>query len=175
MVIPLSGEDQADEEREGEDEYFYPHNLVLALLAPLLRPPSDTEGRGSDADIACRNSAARDESTEAGEAAYAAQHHVGFADSSARGEKDGNSGSSDEGVGLDGVVLDDDSPFIGLFTELGLLERVCDADWVCFKPIAGRGSGSGRLAATHVDGVDGQLPGEDGPLPSPLSSMLMHP
>lgn len=31
-----------------------------------------------------------------------------------------------------GVVLDDASPFVGLFRELGL-ERVCDADWVRFE------------------------------------------
>lgn len=49
-----------------------------------------------------------------------------------------------------GLVLDDESPLVGLVQELGF-ERVCDAEWLAFVPeCAGGGEGvqgGGRLAS----------------------------
>ncbi|CAM9095403.1 unnamed protein product, partial [Hapterophycus canaliculatus] len=143
---------QADAAREGDDDgdYFSPHNLVLALLAPLLTQSSGMECSAADANIARKTSAALGGSQGGGEAVHAEQHHLSPAGSAVASEKTDHisSSSSGGGVGLDGLVLDDDSPFVGLFRELELLERVCDADWVRFEPFAG--SGSGRAAATLV-------------------------
>ncbi|CAN0026924.1 unnamed protein product [Scytosiphon promiscuus] len=171
---------RANGEREGNSDNFSTHNLVLALLTPLLSQSAGTEG--VDPNVSDRNPSPLGESGGDGDATPAAQHNLGPAGPPARSEKIGSSDSSsgggggEVGAGLDGVVLDDDSPFARLFRELDLLERVCDADWMRFEPAAaGNGSGSGKAAGVLVDGVDGQLPSEGGPLPSPLVSILLHP
>lgn len=61
-----------------------------------------------------------------------------------------------------GIVLDDDSPFVGLFRELGL-ERVCDSDWLRFEPVALCGEPS-------VAGF-----GRSGASLTPLSALALHP
>lgn len=173
-----SSGNQGGKERESEDDYFSPQNLVLAVLAPLLTRPSGTDGGAGDAHVAHGNFSALGDSEGGREAVRPTQLGPSPEGTSARSEKAGDSSTSSnsEGFGLDGLVLDDDSPFVGLFRELELLERVCDADWLRFEPAcSGSGSGSGRAATLPVDRVDSKLPGEGGPLPSSLASMVMCP
>lgn len=69
------------------------------------------------------------------------------------------------------VVLDDASPLVS--QELGLLERVCDADWVRFEPVAN--CSNGREPGMLVDGEnsEGKVGGE--PLVVPLAALVMYP
>lgn len=80
--------------------------------------------------------------------------------------------------GLAAVVVDDDSPFVGLFQELYLLERVCDADWVRFEHVAHRtSSGSGSRAPAAVVDRDDESTGVGGggSLELPLAALVMQP
>lgn len=59
-------------------------------------------------------------------------------------------------------MLDDDSPFVAMFRELGL-ERVCDADWLRFVPatscsvlVAAAGGNAGR-GGVGEGGAGGQV------------------
>ena len=104
-----------------------------------------------------------------------AEYQSGFAGSSAR------SGGGVKGC-LAAVVIDDDSPFVGLFQELGLLERVCDADWVRFSSSSssssGSGSGSSGSGAPPIlgDGCEAnRLGGAAGTLQLPVAALVMQP
>eukprot|EP00903_Cladosiphon_okamuranus_P017066 g15728.t1 len=108
--LPSLGSAGRGEKGEG----FSPQNLVLAVLASLLVQPSDSE-----LQAVCGNSS-RDSSVEGGgmRATRAWLH-----------QPDKSGWSAPRRAGLPAVVIDDESPFVDLFEELGLLERVCDADW----------------------------------------------
>ena len=97
-----------------------------------------------------------------------AEYQSGFAGSSAR------SGGGVKG-GLAAVVIDDDSPFVGLFQELGLLERVCDADWVRFSSSSSSSSGSGAPPILGDGCEANRLGGAAGTLQLPVAALVMQP
>lgn len=156
---PLQSEERGE---DGED--FSPQSLVLALLASLLAQPSDAELP----IVRDNNSSSRDRlEVEGGEAR----------ESTTQRQPDVLDLSAKRRAGLAAVVIDDESPFVGLFQELGLLERVCDADWVRFEHAVHRTSiGGGRAAAVMVDrdertGVVSQA----GPIELPMAALVMQP
>lgn len=147
-----------EKRREEEEEGFSPQNLVLAILGSVLAQPSDAEL--PTAHNATNDSLGRE---GAGAGASTTRHQPDLLDLSAQRRP-----------GLTAVVVDDESPFVGLFQELGLLERVCDADWVRFEPVACHtGSGRGSGAPAVVLDRDGSLGGEHRELP--LAAMVMQP
>lgn len=146
-------------ERGGEGEGFSPQDLVLALLASLLVQPADAE-----LPMLRDNSSSRDSlGVEGGGARVStAQYPPDVLDLSARRR-----------AGLAAVVVDDESPHVGLFQELGLLERVCDADWVRFEHVSRRTSnGSGSRAPAVMVGCCDE---STGPIEVPLAALVMQP
>eukprot|EP00752_Nemacystus_decipiens_P001428 g1408.t1 len=149
-------------ERGEEREGLSPQNLVLALLASLLVQPADPELKAVG-DTSGRNSLGAE-----GERARVstAQHQPDVLDVSAQRR-----------AGPAAVVIDDESPFVGLFEELGLLERVCDADWVRFEIFDHRGgNGSSSRAPAAMDDRDESTGvGAGGPIELPLALLMMQP
>lgn len=155
---------QSVDRREGE-EGFSQKNLVLALLASLLVQQSDAElpidrdHRGNSLDpLGVGGGGAQASTTQ--------QYQPDTTDSSARRR-----------AGLTAVVLDDKSPFVGLFQELGLLERVCDADWVRFERVDDRTSSGGgsRAPEVAVDRYENTWLGDGESLELPLAALVMQP
>lgn len=104
------------------DEDNFP--LVAALVRALLRPPT------AELPNAALSAAEVAETPEGGSLAGA----TGFGVSGAVASQSREHCAVGDGR-LPGIVIDDDSPFVELFRDLGL-QRVCDADWVRFEPIA---------------------------------------
>lgn len=75
--------------------------------------------------------------------------------------------------GLSAVVIDDASPLATIFQELGLLERVSDADWVRFEPVAN--CSIGREPGMLADGEGSEARGGNGTVVVPLAALVMHP
>ncbi|CAM9728086.1 unnamed protein product [Ectocarpus sp. 13 AM-2016] len=141
----------------GEEEgQFSPRNMVLALLGSLLARSPGTDCAANDTttaptdDEATRSFSDVTSSTE--------EQQVGLSGSSLAHGRGAGGGVS---VGLEAVVVDDDSPFVGLFGELELFERVCDADWVRFEPLASCTSGASGVPAVVA--------------PVPLSALVLNP
>ena len=149
-------------ERRSEGEGFSPQILVLALLASLLVQPAEIESP-IIRDMSSRGTLAVD---GGGARVGTAQYRPGVLDLEARRRAD-----------LAAVVVDDESPFVGLFQELGLLERVCDADWVRFEHDAHRNSNgsSGRASAAMVDRDESIGVVGGGNIELPLAALVMQP
>lgn len=96
--------------------------LVAALVEALLGPPT--------AELPTAELSIAEGAETIGRGASAGVAGVGLPSVVAQGRND----CAVKGR-LPGIVLDDDSPFVGLFRDLGL-ERVCDADWIRFEPAA---------------------------------------
>lgn len=129
----------------GEDDL----SLVAALVEALLGPPT------AQLPTAERSAAEMVETIGRGESAEV----TGIGLPSVAAQTRNDCAVADR---LPGIVLDEDSPFVGLFRDLGL-ERVCDADWVRFEPAAVCG-------APSVAGFGGS-----GESPAPLSALALHP
>lgn len=130
--------------------------------------PSDAE---SPVAPGIANIGSKDDSAAFGGAGTAtdlgmAENQLGLLGSSAQRDSSGR-------VGLAAVVIDDESPLVHVFQELGLLERVCDADWVRFEPVAN--CGSGRSPPMLVDGGYGEGRVGGGPRVVPLAALVMQP
>lgn len=134
----------------GEEEDNFP--LVAALVEALLRPPTSEL---PTAELPTAELSAAEMAETAGGGASAGATGFGLPGVGAQSREYGAVG----GARLPGIVLDDDSPFVGLFRDLGL-QRVCDADWVRFEPVALCGEPS---------------VGRSGEIPVPLSALAVHP
>lgn len=124
-------------------------SLVAALVAALLGPPI--------AELPTTERSAAEVAETMGRSASAGGAGVGLPSVAAQSRND----CAVRGR-LPGIVLDEDSPFVGLFRDLGL-ERVCDADWIRFEPAAVCG-------APSVAGLGGS-----GESPVPMSALALHP
>lgn len=142
---------------EGEEEgQFSPRNMVLALLGSLLARPPGTDCAANNTPTARTDDEATRSVSDV--ASNTEEQRVGLSGSSLTHGRGAGGGVS---VGLEAVVVDDDSPFVGLFGELELLERVCDADWVRFEPLATCSSGASGAPAVVA--------------PVPLSALVLNP
>ncbi|CAM9369096.1 unnamed protein product [Ectocarpus fasciculatus] len=152
-----SGEEEEKQEQEQEEGQFSRRNLVLALLGSLLARPPGIDCAGNSAPTACADDKATRSASEVSTSMEEKQ--LGLSGSSLAQGLGAGGGVS---VGLEALVVDDDSPFVGLFGELELLERVCDADWVRFEPLASCSSSSAGGAPAVV-------------APLPLSALVLNP
>ncbi|CBN76620.1 expressed unknown protein [Ectocarpus siliculosus] len=139
-----------------EEGQFSPRNMVLALLGSLLARPPGTDRAANNTPTARTDDEATRSVSDA--ASSTEEKQVGLSGSSLAHGRGAGGGVS---VGLEAVVVDDDSPFVGLFGELELLERVCDADWVRFEPLTSCSSGASGAPAVVA--------------PVPLSALVLNP
>lgn len=157
--------------REEEEEGLSPPNVALALLASLLAHPSEAE---SPLFAGIANIVSRDTPATLGGAGTARSAGDFGTSENQPGLSAPSTQRDSSRFGLAAVVIDDASPLANVFQELGLLERVCDADWVRFEPVAN--CSSGREPGMLADGEiisDGR--GGDGTVVVPLAAMVMHP
>ncbi len=138
---------------------FSSQNLVLALVASLLTQPSEVESSASNVTGVDDGDDDGDVAADAGMAEYQ-PGHIG---------PSSRSGGSIEG-GLAAIVIDDDAPCVSLFQELGLLERVCDADWVRFSS----SSSSSAPAVLANQGEATRMGGSAGPLQLSVAALVLQ-
>ena len=129
----------------GEDDF----PLIAALMEVLLGPPT--------AELPTAELSAVEVEETIGEGASAGVMGLDLPGVVAQSRNDCALGGR-----LQGILLDDDSPYVRYFRDLGL-ERVCDADWVRFEPAAVCG-------APSITGF-----GRSRESPVPLSALAVHP